>query len=90
VAVSTSASGKTLSEKILVIGASGWVQANADTWKSIGYTGAELSSLEGKWVTFAAIKKASGSTNVPDPGAFCGRRPELGTCRAMAGSSASC
>lgn len=77
-AVSMSAPGHTFSDEFLVVGTSAWVRPDAGALKSLGYTGAELSSLEGKWITFAAVKKVAGGNNFPAPATLCGARSELG------------
>jgi hypothetical protein len=77
-AVSMSAPGHSISEVFLVVGTSAWVRPDAGALKSLGYTGAELSSLEGKWITFAAVKKVAGANSFPAPAAVCGARSEFG------------
>jgi hypothetical protein len=76
--ISYSRQGTSLSLEFRVIGASAWVYLSTGAWKSLGYTGAELSSLEGKWVTLAALKKLSPRNDLPAPAAVCGARSEFG------------
>jgi hypothetical protein len=47
---------------VLDIGGSAWFQPGNDFWKELGYTGTELTSLEGKWITSAALKQVAGTT----------------------------
>jgi hypothetical protein len=69
--VSISAIGTDLSETILIVGSSAWVQPNNEFWTTLGYKGAQLASLEGKWVTFAAFEKLFGVSNLPTGDISC-------------------
>jgi hypothetical protein len=60
-----------ISEKILVIGTSEWVQPSNGFWEALGYTGTELAYLEGKWLTEAAFLKLFGVSNLPSGGGGC-------------------
>ena len=55
--------GDGISEKILDIGTSEWVQPSNAFWAALGYTGNVLAYLEGKWVTAAAFLKLFGLSN---------------------------
>jgi hypothetical protein len=57
--------GANISENILVIGTSGWIQPSNGFWQALGYTGTELASLEGKWLTLAAFENLFGVTGLP-------------------------
>jgi hypothetical protein len=63
--------GRGISEKILVIGTSVWIQPSNDFWMSLGYTGTVLAYLEGKWVTAAAFLKLFWISNPPSRGGSC-------------------
>ena len=63
--------GHGISEKILDVGTSEWVQPSNDFWASLGYTGTVLAYLEGKWITAAAFLKLFGIKNVPSSGGTC-------------------
>jgi hypothetical protein len=58
--VTTSILGTSVSEKALIIGTSEWIQPNNEFWEELGYTGTQLASLEGKWVTPAALENLFG------------------------------
>jgi hypothetical protein len=60
-----------ISEKILDVGGSEWIQPSNEFWISLGYTGTVLAYLEGKWITAAAFLKLFGIKNVPSSGATC-------------------
>ena len=60
-----------ISEKILEVGGSEWVQPSNEFWISLGYTGNVLAYLEGKWITAAAFLKLFGIKDVPSTGAGC-------------------
>jgi hypothetical protein len=63
--ISISAFGTDISENVLIVGSSAWVQPGNGFWTALGYKGAELASLEGKWVTFAAFEKLFGISGLP-------------------------
>jgi hypothetical protein len=63
--------GDGISEKILDIGTSEWVQPSNAFWAALGYTGNVLAYLEGKWVTAAAFLKLFGLSNPPSNGGTC-------------------
>jgi hypothetical protein len=63
--------GDGISEKILDIGTSEWVQPSNAFWAALGYTGNVLAYLEGKWVTAAAFLKLFGLSNPPSSGGTC-------------------
>jgi hypothetical protein len=58
--VTTSIMGTSVSENVLIIGTSEWIQPNNEFWEELGYTGTQLASLEGKWVTPAAFENLFG------------------------------
>jgi hypothetical protein len=70
--------GDGISEKILNIGTSEWVQPSNDFWAALGYTGNLLAYLEGKWVTAAAFLKLFGLSNPPSNGGTCSTRSPTG------------
>jgi hypothetical protein len=70
--------GHGISEKILDVGTSEWVQPSNGFWAALGYTGSVLAYLEGKWVTAAAFLKLFGISNVPSSGATCSTRSPTG------------
>jgi hypothetical protein len=67
-----------ISEKILDVGGSEWVQPSNEFWISLGYTGNVLAYLEGKWITAAAFLKLFGIKDVPSSGAGCSTRSPTG------------
>jgi hypothetical protein len=60
-----------ISESVLVIGTSEWVQFGNEFWRILGYTGAQLTSLEGKWVTLPAFEQLLGIKNLPELAVTC-------------------
>ena len=70
--------GRGISEKILDIGTSEWIQPSNDFWAALGYTGSVLAYLEGKWITAAAFLKLFGISNLPSSGATCSTRSPTG------------
>jgi hypothetical protein len=60
--ISVSAQGQGYSISVLDVGGSVWFQPSNNIWQELGYTGTELTSLEGKWVTFGAFAKLFGIT----------------------------
>ena len=60
-----------ISENILVVGTSEWVQPNDEFWQTLGYTGTELTSLEGKWLTLGAYENLFGIKGLPSSGVAC-------------------
>lgn len=60
-----------ITENALIIGTSEWVQPGNEFWRLLGYTGAELTSLEGKWVTVAAFEQLFGVKGLPKTVATC-------------------
>ena len=70
-AISIAGGGTSISEKVLIVGTSAWVQLGNAFWRELGYTGTELTSLEGKWVTFAAFEKLFKISGLPSTSARC-------------------
>jgi len=70
--------GDGISEKVLDIGTSEWVQPSNGFWAALGYTGTELAYLEGKWVTEAAFLKLFGISSLPSGGGGCSTRSPTG------------
>jgi hypothetical protein len=70
--------GDGISEKILDIGTSEWIQPSNDFWAALGYTGTVLAYLEGKWVTAAAFLKLFGISNLTSSGGTCSTRSPTG------------
>jgi len=70
--------GHGISEKVLDIGKSEWVQPSNGFWVALGYTGTELAYLEGKWVTAAAFDKLFGISSPPVGGGGCSTRSPTG------------
>lgn len=67
-----------ISEKILDVGGSEWIQPSNEFWISLGYTGNVLAYLEGKWITAAAFLRLFGIKNAPSSGAGCSTRSPTG------------
>jgi hypothetical protein len=63
--------GHGISEKILNIGTSEWVQPSNGFWVALGYTGTVLAYLEGKWITAAAFLKLFGISAPPSSDDTC-------------------
>jgi hypothetical protein len=63
--VSITGDGQNIWENILVVGTSGWIQPSNGFWQVLGYSGTELTSLEGKWLTLAAFEGLFGVTGLP-------------------------
>jgi hypothetical protein len=70
--------GHGISEKILAIGTSEWVQPSNAFWSALGYTGTVLASLEGKWVTAAAFLKLLGISKLPKSSGTCSTHSPTG------------
>jgi hypothetical protein len=73
--------GNGLSMTILQIGDSSWVKPNNAMWKSFGYTGSQLLSLEGKWLESSAsgaLPVGSGSSDTCDLKGFLSGFPPTG------------
>jgi hypothetical protein len=70
--------GHGISEKILDIGTSAWIQPSNAFWAALGYTGSVLAYLEGKWVTAAAFLKLFGISKLPSGGGTCSTRSPTG------------
>jgi hypothetical protein len=66
-----SGQGTSIVESVLIIGTTAWVQPDTEFWKLLGYTGSELASLQGKWVTEAAFEKLFGITGLPTSAVRC-------------------
>jgi hypothetical protein len=63
--------GHGISEKILNIGGSEWIQPSNQFWVTLGYSGTTLDYLDGKWVTADAFLKLLGISNPPSTAAAC-------------------
>jgi hypothetical protein len=71
--------GGGITENILSIGTSEWIQPSNEFWETLGYTGTDLGYLEGKWVTAAAFLQLFGVTNPPtSSGPGCSTRAPTG------------
>jgi hypothetical protein len=63
--ISIAEHGTSIPESVLIIGTSEWVRPASELWKLLGYSGAELTSLEGKWLTLGAFEQMFGIKNLP-------------------------
>jgi hypothetical protein len=63
-----------VSENILIVGSSVWVQPSNEFWSALGYSKTQLASLDGKWLTFGAFEKLFGISGLPAPHISCGIR----------------
>jgi hypothetical protein len=61
----TTNGGPGFSMQILIVGGSTWIMLSNQTWQALGYTGSDLSEVEGKWVTLAAWLQAFSVPNAP-------------------------
>lgn len=76
--LATISSGGGLSENLLIIGSTQLIQPSNGLWQALGYTGTELSYLEGKWVTAAAFFNALGLGGSGGTGGTCNTRVPTG------------